>query len=219
MNIDELLRLLEIESCTDFTFFEYYAALVEEEREIPFDTLRVFFSAVDGATLADLTAGYFEETLQGVPVDQTEFYTLFDSIGRNMARLAGRMDAGRSLDIFTEEFLRFKQWYIRGSAVRCENKDSREQINASVCEALTLSRLEKLGDTDYFFDFDDCMDYPLAAFVYPIDALAADADAFVGEAEEDADEDAYADEDDADEMKYMLPDDYVHEEDIYDDFE
>jgi hypothetical protein len=178
MGLDELLRLLEIEGCEDFTFFEYYAALVEDEREIPFDTLRELFSAVGGAVLAELTEGYFEETLQGVPGDQIEFYTLLDSIGRNTARLARRADAGRGLDIFTEEFLRFKQWYIRDGAVRCENRDSREQSDVSVCEALALSRLEKLGDPDYFFDFDDCMDYPLETVVYPIDELAADADAF-----------------------------------------
>jgi hypothetical protein len=174
MDIDGLLRLLEIESCEDFTFFEYYAALVENEREIPFEPLRELFSAVGGETLAELTEGYFEETLQGVPSDQTEFFTLLDSVGRNMARLAKRANAGRGLDIFTEEFLRFKQWYVGDRAVRCEDRDSREQSETSVCEALTLSRLEKLGGPDYFFDFDDCTDYPLAASVHPIDGFADD---------------------------------------------
>jgi hypothetical protein len=177
MEIDELLRLLGIESPEEFTFFEYYAELVENERDISFEALRELFSGVDAETVAELTEGYFEETLQGVPGDQGEFHTLLDSIGRNMARLARRTDTGRGLDIFTEEFLRFKQWYIHDKAVRCENKDNREQSDASVCEALTLSRLEKLGDSDYFFDFDDCMDYPLDASVYPVDELAADADA------------------------------------------
>jgi hypothetical protein len=176
MDLDELLRLLDIESPGEFTFFEYYAELVENEREIPFDTLHAFFSDVDGKTVAELTEGYFEETIQGVPGDQTEFYALFDAIGSNMARLAKRANAGRGLDIFTEEFLRFKQWYIHDRRVRCENKDSRELSDASVFEALTLSRLEKLGESDYFFDFDDCMDYPLDASVYPLDELAADFD-------------------------------------------
>jgi hypothetical protein len=174
MEIDELLRLLGIESVEDFSFFEYYAELVESEREIPFETLRAFFSAVDRDILAELTEGYFEETLEGVPNDQTEFYTLLDSIGRNMTRLARRA-ANRGLDIFTEEFLRFRQWYIFDCAVRCENKDDRTQSDVSVCEALTLSRLERLGGADYFFDFGDCADYPLEASVYPIDELAEDA--------------------------------------------
>ncbi|MDR2771199.1 MAG: hypothetical protein LBB57_04095 [Clostridiales Family XIII bacterium] len=171
MRIDELLQLLEIERFEDFGFFEYYAELVENEQDIPFETLREFFSAVDKKTLAELTEGYFEETLTSVPGDQTEFFTLLDSIGRNMARIAQRA-TDRGLDLFTEEFLRFRQWYVFDRAVRCENKESRVQSETSVCEALTLSRLERLGDPDYFFDFDDCMAYPLDASVYPIDELA-----------------------------------------------
>jgi hypothetical protein len=206
MDIDELLAILEIETCEDFSFFEYYAVLVEEEREIPFDTLRALFSAVDTRVLAELTEGYFEETLTGVPGDQTEFYTLLDSVGRNMTRLARRA-ADRGLDIFTEEFLRFKQWYIFDRSVRCENKDNRAQSDASVCEALTLARLERLGDADYFFDFGDCMDYPLEELVCSIDELA----------DEDG---AYKDEDtDGTEEMDMLPDDYRRDCEVCDDFE
>jgi hypothetical protein len=165
MNIEELLRLLEIDACEDFAFFEYYAELVESERDIPFETLHTLFSAVDRHILAELTEGYFEETLAGVPDDQTEFYTLLDAIGRNLTQLA-KNATERGVDIFTEEFLRFKQWYIFISAVRCENKDSGAKQVVAVCEALTLSRLEKLGEPDYFFDFNDCLDYPLSAYVY-----------------------------------------------------
>jgi hypothetical protein len=208
MNIEELLTLLEIESCEEFGFFEYYAELVENERDIPFETLRELFLAVDKNTLAELTEGYFDETLTGVPDDQTEFYTLLDAVGRNMTRLARRA-SDRGLDLFTEEFLRFKQWYIFDRAVRCEDKDSREQIDASVCEALTLSRLERLGDPDYFFDFGACMDYPLAALVYSIDELTDEDGAYMSEEEEDI----AANETD------MLPDDYRRSEDIYGDFE
>jgi hypothetical protein len=175
MGIDELLRLLGIENAEEFCFFEYYAELVESEREIGFESLRELFLAVDKKTLAELTEGYFEETLSGVPDDQTEFYVLLDSIGRNMTRLARRA-AGRGLDIFTEEFLRFRQWYIFDRAVLCENRDSRERSETGVCEALTLSRLERLGGDDYFFDFSGCADYPLEVSVYPIDELAEDAD-------------------------------------------
>ncbi|MDR2295264.1 MAG: hypothetical protein LBD95_00560 [Clostridiales Family XIII bacterium] len=175
MELEALLRLLEIESVEEFNFFEYYAELVESEKEIPFETLHAFFAGVERSVLAELTEGYFEETLEGVPSDQTEFYTLLDSIGRNMTRLARRA-SDRGLDLFTEEFLRFRQWYVFDRAVRCEEKDSGTRSDAGVCEALTLSRIERLGGADYFFDFDDCMDYPLDASVYPFDELAEDAE-------------------------------------------
>jgi hypothetical protein len=162
MNIDGLLSLLSIETCEEFTFFEYYAELVETESEIPFETLYEFFSHTDRNTLAELTEGYFEETLSGVPDDQTEFYALLDAIGGNLARLAKTVEEEeRGLDIYTEEFLRFKQWFTQGSEVHCENKDSRKTSRVTICEALALSRLEKLGEPDYFFDFGDCMDYEL----------------------------------------------------------
>jgi hypothetical protein len=213
MGIDELLQLLDIESCEEFTFFEYYAELVESESEIPFDTLRVFLASVDRKTLEELTEGYFEETLSGVPDDQTEFYALFDSIGRNMTYLARIPDEDHGIDAYTEEFLRFKQWYTAEAVVHCDNKDSRETRDVTICEALTLSRLEKLGESDYFFDFNDCMDYPLDAYMYTFDSLADAADGYSDEYDENEDED------DAPNEISMLPEDYVHHEDVYDDFE
>jgi hypothetical protein len=165
MELEDLLRLLEIDACEDFAFFEYYAALVENDEDIPFDALRALFAAVDRSVLADLTEGYFEETLGSVPDDQTEFYTLLDAIGRNLAQLA-KNAAERGVDIFTEEFLRFRQWYVADGAVHCANKATGAPCDAPVRDALTLSRLEKLGDPDYFFDFNDCLDYPLSAYVY-----------------------------------------------------
>ncbi|MDR1245877.1 MAG: hypothetical protein LBK57_02475 [Clostridiales Family XIII bacterium] len=162
MDIDGLLRLLSIETCENFTFFEYYAELVETESDIPFETLYEFFSRTDRNTLAELTEGYFEETLSGVPDDQTEFYALFDAIGGNMAWLSKTAEEEeRGLNMYTEEFLRFRQWYTQEGEVHCENKESREMSEATICEALALSRLEKLGEPDYFFDFSDCMDYEL----------------------------------------------------------
>jgi hypothetical protein len=214
MDIDELLRLLEIESCEEFTFFEYYAELVETESDRPFDTLRVFLASADRKTLEELTEGYFEETLSGVPDDQTEFYALLDAIGRNMTHLARIvMDEDRGIDAYTEEFLRFKQWYTAEAAVHCDNRTGGETRDVTVCEALTLSRLEKLGEADCFFDFNDCMDYPIDAYMYTFDSLADAAGGYSDEYEENEDED------DAPDEISMLPEDYVHREDVYDDFE
>ncbi|MDR2087907.1 MAG: hypothetical protein LBP73_00950 [Clostridiales Family XIII bacterium] len=208
MDVDGLFALLEIESPEEFCFFEYYAELVESETDIPFEALRALFSAVDQRVLAELTEGYFEETLSGVPDDQTEFYTLLDSIGRNMTHLARRAE-NRGLDVFTEEFLRFRRWYTTDRAVRCENRDSRAQSETSVCEALTLSRLERLGEPDYFFDFGDCMEYPLTASVHLLDELADGGGTYFDENGDDA----RADEDE--DGMYMLPDDYRRDGDVY----
>jgi hypothetical protein len=212
MNIDELLRLLEIDGCEEFTFFEYYAELVENESEIPFETLRELLLHTDKDILVELTEGYFEETLSAVPDDQTEFYALLDAIGRNMAHLSKLVGGDRGLDIYTEELLRFKQWYAAESVVHCDNKGSREMSDVTVCEALTLSRLEKLGESEYFFDFGDCMDYPIEAYSYTFESLADAADGYGADGMDD--EDGY---DDEPEALSMLPDDYIHREDVYDD--
>jgi hypothetical protein len=211
MNIDELLQLLEIYACEEFTFFEYYAELVENESEIPFETLRELLLHTDKKILAELTEGYFEETLSAVPDDQTEFYALLDAIGRNMTHLAKFVGEDRGLDIYAEELLRFKQWYTLEGVVHCDNKDSREMSDVTICEALTLSRLEKLGESEYFFEFGDSMDYPLDAYAYTFDSLADAANGYEDDAD---DEDDY---DDEPEALSMLPDDYIHREDVYDD--
>ncbi|MDR3296052.1 MAG: hypothetical protein LBT26_09540 [Clostridiales Family XIII bacterium] len=195
MDIDALLELLEIDSPDEFTFFEHYAELAEYEEEIPFDTLYRFFSLVDAGALAELTESYFEDVLAGIPDDQIDFYTLVATIGRNLAGLAKNFDVDRNLDLYTEEFFRFHAWYLFDGVVRCVKKDKpAAKTDVSICESLALSRLEKLGDDEYSYDYSGCMDYPLEEYVFPLVSYDEDED----EEEEEA----------------MIPDDYVREGDL-----
>jgi hypothetical protein len=175
MDIDELMQLLDIESPEEFTYFEQFADLVEWDGDIPFETLYLLFSGMGGDTLSELSRGYFEDLLESVPDDQTEFYALLSAIGGNLSSLAASVDSAPGLHAFTEEFFRFRLWCAAGSEVTCERASDGFTQKAPILQALVLHRMEKLGEDEYYYDFSQCMDYPLEEYVFTVGSFDEDA--------------------------------------------
>ncbi|MDR1135127.1 MAG: hypothetical protein LBL49_02965 [Clostridiales Family XIII bacterium] len=168
MDIDGLLELLDIESPEDFAFFEYFAELTESREDIPFETLYQFFSRVEPDVLDELTRGYFEELLDNIPEDQIEFYTLMDAVGINLAGLAQNLNQGLNLTYYTEEFFKFRIWYLFDSKTVCRDNSDGTETQTSVADAIVMYRLEKLGERAYSYDFSACTDYPLEEYAVPV---------------------------------------------------
>jgi len=176
MKLNDLMELIEIDSPEDFSFFEQFAALMEIDVRIPFDVLYLLFSNVDPHNLAELTESYFQEILDKTPDDEVEFHSLMSAIGQNLAGLASIINrsAERSdgLRDYTEEFFRFRNWYLYDSDVVCEQILSGNETHTTVFEALVLCRLEELGEERYVYDFSESLDYPLNEYIFPINEAA-----------------------------------------------
>ncbi len=164
MNIEEVLDLLEIDSPGDLEYFEHFAELIECEEHISLDAFHIIFNHADTDTLTGLMDCYFEDILKGIPDEATDFYILMSAIWQCLKGLA-KKDSGKDKYAFSEEFFRFRNWYTFESEVRCEKKTDGCTYGLPILEALTLNRLEQLGEDSYIYDFAGCMDYPMDEYI------------------------------------------------------
>jgi hypothetical protein len=182
---------LDIDSGKDLAYFEQYAELVECEDYIAPEALSQVFEEVESDALAELTDGYFDELLESVPDEETELYTLLQTIGRALSGLTLMPEHDEATAGYADEFLKFRTWYASESEVRCEKIDPdnmTEETVVTLMHALALHRAQHLSDDEYVFDFSDALDYPIDEYAVMLENLP----------EEDEDpEEAY---DDRDEM-------------------
>ena len=173
MDIDELLALLGIDTPSELAYFEQFADLIETPQDIPFETLSALFDDVEPDVLSELTEAYFEDIIKCVPDAEDELFTLLTNIGTTLKSLAGSGDddAARA---FTEELYRFRSWYLFDSCVFCTDLNEGTESDMGLMEALTNYRAQNFTDSDYVFDFNDALDYPLDEYIVSLDALLED---------------------------------------------
>jgi len=193
MDFDELMELLEIESPSEFVYFEQFAELIESDADIPLETFTELFSEIESGILSELTESYFEDLLKFVPDDETELYTLLETIGTTMSSLAAGVDQEDAEHVYAEEFFKFRNWYLYDGRVLCEDRTANTEVEYSVMEALTNYRLQSLGDGDYSYDFSEALDYPLDEYIVSLATLTTDS---YGDGDED--EDDYLDDEEED---------------------
>lgn len=168
MTFEDVLELLEIDSPDEFEYFEHLAELIECMEDIPHDVLFSVLKVVDPDVLTELLDSYFEDNMQGIPDEASDFYTLFITIRQSLIGLAASCTSLEQRRLFVEELYRFRSWYTFDSVVHCVALADGSISDIPVVEALSLFRLEKLGEATYQFDFSESMDYPLEEYSMPI---------------------------------------------------
>ena len=92
MNKEELYELLDIESPSDFQYFENLASFLECEEELDFEDVAELFSEVDKEMLVELAGEYFNEISGLIPDNETEIFMVFEcrqGYQRNVHELQG----------------------------------------------------------------------------------------------------------------------------------
>lgn len=164
MTLESLLELLDLESPSQFEYFEHLAELMELTAPIPCHLFHAVLAEAPAPILAELTDNYFEDILQGIPDTTIDIYTLLTAIRQNLFSLAqnsGNPDVRRQ---FADQLYQFKNWYTQEGLVHCTRLKDGASSNASLCEAFALCRLEKLNEDQYDYDFSDCLDYDLPEY-------------------------------------------------------
>ena len=198
MDLNELMEMLEIDEPSEFEYFENLADLIESDETIPEETLYQLFSQTDFKTVADLIRNYFDDMLEAMPESSSDMITLLENIKRSLIGLLQTSDDESLLRHFVEELFRFKTWYCVESEVGCKSLSSGEEKILSLRDALVLSRLEKMEEDEYQYDFEECLKYELDEYVMSFADLAID------------------DEDDEDENTDLLDSGYVYDDEMRD---
>ena len=215
MGIEEVLDLLEIDSPDQFEDFEHLAELLESGEEIRIEAFHALLRDIEGEVVAPLLDEYFEEILQGIPDDATDFYVLMTTIRQYLTTLAKESPGSDQRRLFIDELYRFRSWYAFDAVVRCTARHDRLDSEHTVAEALTLYRMEKLGEASYEYDYDGALEFPiedLPLFLREAD----DAEPEESLEEEDAKgEDAYA-ETFIDDVHPVIDDEFTDEDETDD---
>ncbi len=197
MNYDELMRMLDIEEPEHFLYFENMADLLESEEQIDKEALCKLIRGVDKDVISELIEDYIDDVIENLPSEEADLYTLLDTIKRSLSGTAGQCvrDEG-AVAVLADELLRFRKWYSGEKDVRCTEKDERLQRNVTVAEAVALYRLEKIGEKEYEYDFNDVLDYPLDEYIVGFSELLGaeyefDEDDFMHEEDPDYDSEKY----------------------------
>ncbi len=204
MRMDELMEVLEIEDLEEFEFFEHFSALMECSEEIEYDLFYKVLSDVDAPLLAELTEHFFEDLIQGVPDDAMSFYALLNNIKTTLCDAAKESNSKQDRLFYIEELYRFRNWYVFDSVVAVQKIAEDFTSEITVFEALTLYRLEKLGEDKYDYDFTKCSELLEDEHISTIDPDYYDDDGYGDDSEDSLidkdnpiidEEGAYGDED------------------------
>jgi len=192
MDLDELLALLDIETPSDLAYFEQFADMMEEPRDITFEALNALVEGMEPDSLSELLEGYFEEILKSVPDGEDDLYTLLLNISVTLQSLStGNEEDGMS--IFAEELYKFRSWYLFENSVICEDRSDGSEREIPLSEALTNNRVQNFTDDDYLFDFSGALDYQLDEYIVSLGDIIEDS---YGDGDEEEEDDDYRDPDD-----------------------
>jgi hypothetical protein len=187
MDYEELLKFLEIDAPQDFVYFEQFAELVESSEEISGDAISRLIEEVDQNAIAEITDAYFEELLKNVPDDSTDIYSLLMTIGQALTGLAQTMELDENRQIYAEELIKFRNWYLFDAEVTCALVGSEDEgTTIPLFEAFSLYRAEHLTGEEYAYDFSDALDYDIDEYVVPLLGLGGAA---IDHMEEDLEDD------------------------------
>ncbi|MCI6012833.1 MAG: hypothetical protein PUK54_04755 [Firmicutes bacterium] len=173
MDKEKLYELLDIDTPTDFQYFENLAALLECEEDIEEQVLYSLVEEVDKQVLSDLIYNYFEEMTDFLPGDAAETFGIMERIKFALIGLARNCDEEDLLVNLADELDRFRRWYSVDSRVYCTSISDGEEISVPVRDAVVLARSESLTGDRYEYDYSECQDYPLEEYIMSLGDLAA----------------------------------------------
>ena len=180
MDFTELLEYLDLESAAEFEYFEAMADLVESEEYIEQEAVYALFEGADETMIPELLEDYFEDILDGLPEDAGEIYSLLHQIKMSLIGLAQNrgqgMDAESDLRRLVDEFCRFRQWYVEESDVELSPDDGGPVLHQCLRDAITTSRMQRLGGASYRYSFEDALMYELDSYTMSFAELAAAED-------------------------------------------
>lgn len=192
MSYEELLEMLDLESGAEFEYFEAMADLIESDEFIEPEILYVLFNEADKTMVGELIDNYFEDVMGGFPEDSGEIYSLMEQIKMCLEGLIANAEDESELRRFVDEFYRFRNWYSQDSEVEMLPEDGGASQYACLRDAITASRMEKLGGEKFRYNFENALDYELDSYTMSFaDLIASDDDYNSGTIVFDKDDEEY----------------------------
>ena len=172
MNYEELIEYLDLEDGSELEYFEAMADMIESEEYIEMEAMYRLFEEADKTMIEELLNDYFEDILDGLPDNSGEIFSLLHQIKLSLTGLIAGAEDDSDLRRFTDEVHKFRNWYSHDSEVELTPDCGGAPLYHSVRDAITASRVEKLGGEKYSYDFEIALDYQLDSYTVPFSDLA-----------------------------------------------
>lgn len=156
----ELYKILDIKNPDEFNYFENVSALIEEDKFIESNLIKDLFKDIDLEVLAESINNYFEEILKNIPDKENELYIVFDQIKMVIAGLIKDDMTIEEIDVLTNEFLKFRKWYVLDQLVF--DKDSKTEL--SIRDAVFNIIASKYIETKCEYDFRLALNYDFEGY-------------------------------------------------------
>lgn len=166
MKRDELYSLIDIQTPSDFKYYENLELLLENDKKIDSYLLEELFYSLDWEQLIDLFKSYFDEIIRILPDNEDDLYIKFDVIKRKFLGILEREKNRGNVKILVSEIESFRKWFIEDRLVKC-NDDK----NTSIYDAIYDIYASKLLNNDYKYDFSNINEYIIDAFEIKISKL------------------------------------------------
>lgn len=166
MKRDELYSLIDIETPSDFKYYENLELLLENDKNIDSYLLEELFYSLNWEQLIDLFKSYFDEVIRILPDNEDDLYIKFDVIKRKFLGILEREKDRENVKILVSEIESFKKWFIEDRLVKC-NDDK----NTSIYDAIYDIYASKLLNNDCKYDFLNINEYKIDAFEIKISKL------------------------------------------------
>ena len=164
MNYEELLEYLDLENSADFQYFEAMADLVECEDYIEPEAIYKLFADAEREVVSQIIGDYFEDILDGLPEDAGEIYSLLHQIKMGLMGMIVNAEDEDDMRKFADEVYSFRNWYSEESEVELTPETGDGRLYQNLRDAITTSRIEKLGGERYRYDFENALDYELDGY-------------------------------------------------------
>lgn len=153
-------QILDIDKPSEFKYYENFANLIESDEYFDEELLEELFSQVDKQILIELTDSFFDEFLQDVPENESDFYLLCENIKQQiMGKLSPDMDDAEVSD-FVQEICTFKSWYLREGLVI----DVINNTDYSIRDARYELKSADLLEEELKLDYEMALDYDLTGY-------------------------------------------------------
>ena len=173
MDIREFYDMLDMETASDFAYFENMAELLESEVPVEDDLIYMLLREVDLDLFGDLFEEYFKEIEPFIPEEENEFYLLVDNIRESVAGMIGEAQAAPPEDSETmilrlaSEVGKLRSWYSGKDSVLV-TRDGEGSRRLPVRDAISEVRGNKILGGETRFDFSEALDYELPDQVYMV---------------------------------------------------
>lgn len=149
MTLKKLCEILDIEGPEDLEFFEQLADLMETEGHISAENFAYVLSELSPQTAEEFVETYIEELEQALPEGEGDgIIEALDAMQHRLILLAEELDDEDSRSDFCDELYKLREWLHEEGGTVMDSKP------ATMLEAFTEMRAEKLGATAHRYDLD-----------------------------------------------------------------